>query len=202
MATFLGFETLKLDELIPFPGNARRGDIDGIRSSVRTHGQYRALVVRRTKGGDVILAGNHTARALIAEGFDQARCEVIECSDADAIKINLGDNNWADKATNDDAALADLLELLDGDFEGTGYTDEDFADIRAIVGSDDDDLSSLDELSTKLGEPVESDLWPTLRFKVPPNIRDDFYNLTEDCNDPNDDNIRFAFMIGKLRAIA
>ena len=202
MATILGFETLKLDELIPIPGNARRGDITGIRSSIKAHGQYRSLVVRRTPGGNVVLAGNHTMQALIAEGFTEARCEVIECSESDAIKINIGDNGLGDKATNDEAALADLLELLNGDFEGTSYTQQDFDDMRGLWDANDDETPDLDKLAEELGDPVDSDLWPTLRFKVPPEVRDDFYDLTNNCANPNDDNNRFMHLIQKVRASA
>jgi hypothetical protein len=202
MATFLGFETLKLDELIPFPGNARRGDVEGIRTSIKAHGQYRSLVVRRTGGGDVVLAGNHTMRALIAEGYTQARCEVVECSDADAIKITVGDNGWADKATNDEQALAELLELLEGDFEGTSYTQHDYEDFKGLWDPTGETTPDLDSLATELGDPVDSDLWPTLRFKVPPSVRDDFYDLTNNAPNPNDDNNRFMHLIQKVRAAA
>jgi ParB-like chromosome segregation protein Spo0J len=133
MATFLGYETLRLDELIPFPGNARRGDVDKIRESIRAHDQYRSLVVRRTPGGDVILAGNHTAQALIAEGRADARCEVLECSESDAIKINLMDNKGSDDATNDDDALGALLSELDGDYFGTGFDEDEANTILAAL---------------------------------------------------------------------
>lgn len=148
MATFLGYETLRLDELIPFPGNARRGDVDKIRESIRAHDQYRSLVVRRTPGGDVILAGNHTAQALIAEGREVARCEVLECSESDAIKINLMDNKASDDATNDEDALRALLTELDSDYAGTGYHDDEAESILAGL-ADDDDLPTVIEVEEK-----------------------------------------------------
>lgn len=147
------------------------------------------------------MAGNHTMRALIEEGFTQARCEIIECSDADAIKINVGDNGWGDKATNDESALADLLELLGGDFEGTSYTQQDFDDMRGLWDADENTTPDLDKLADELGDPVDSDLWPTLRFKVPPEVRDDFYDLTNNAPNPNDDNNRFMHLIQKMRAV-
>lgn len=137
MATFLGYETIRLDELIPFPGNARRGDVDKIRGSIRAHDQYRSLVVRRTPGGNVILAGNHTAQALIAEGRETARCEILECSESDAIRINLMDNKASDDAENDEDALRALLTELDGDYTGTGYADDEAESILAGLADDD-----------------------------------------------------------------
>jgi DNA modification methylase len=183
MATFLGYETLRLDELIPFPGNARRGDVEKIRASVRAHDQYRSLVVRRTPGGDVILAGNHTAQALIAEGRGDARCEVLECSESDAIKINLMDNKAADDATNDDDALSKLLAELDGDYEGTGYDDDEAAAILAGLAEDDlppvieVEERDLDEVDTTPIEPVTKpgDVWQLGDHRI----------ICGDCRDDN-----------------
>ena len=49
----------------PFPGNARRGNVDEIRKSICANGQYRAIVVRECEDGQLlILAGNHTYDAI------------------------------------------------------------------------------------------------------------------------------------------
>jgi hypothetical protein len=53
-----------LAELTPFPGNARRGNIPRIRESLLRLGQYRSVVVRVTDTALVVLAGNHTVKAL------------------------------------------------------------------------------------------------------------------------------------------
>jgi hypothetical protein len=124
-ARWIDTRELPIDELTPFPGNARRGNVDLIRQSVRRNGQYRSLVVRADRGAFVVLAGNHTMRALAAEGHTTARCELIECTDQEARRINLVDNRLSDLATDDKTALAALLALLDGDLEGTGYTAKD-----------------------------------------------------------------------------
>lgn len=185
MATFLGYETLRLDELIAFPGNARRGDVEKIRGSIRAHDQYRSLVVRRTPGGDVILAGNHTAQALAAEGRETARCEVLECSESDAVKIALADNKLSDDATNDDSALADLLSELDGDYFGTGYAEDEAdailaaltaaEDIPAVIEVEEKDLDEFD-VSTPI-EPVTKpgDVW----------VLGDHRIICGDCRDDN-----------------
>lgn len=104
-----------------------------IRKSIRRHGQYRAIVVRSHDGGYVILAGNHTADALEAEGHELARCEVIECSDDEARRIALADNRMAELGSYDDAGLAELLSSLDGDYDGTGWTADD---LEGLLGGD------------------------------------------------------------------
>ena len=124
-AQWVATRELPLSSLVRFPGNARRGNVDEIRKSLRRHGQYRAIVVRVHDGQHTILAGNHTADALQAEGHEAARCELIECDDDEARRIALVDNRTAELGDYDDHALADLLTGLDGDYDGTGWTDED-----------------------------------------------------------------------------
>jgi 16S rRNA G966 N2-methylase RsmD len=136
-AKWLATREVQISDLTRYPGNARRGNVAEIRKSIRRHGQYRSLVVRSHDGNLTILAGNHTRDALEAEGRDSARCEVIECTDAEARRINAADNRIGelpDPETGeryDADALADLLSGLDGDFDGTGWTEEDLADLLA-----------------------------------------------------------------------
>jgi ParB-like chromosome segregation protein Spo0J len=117
---------IPLDELTPFPGNARRGNREKLAESLEANGQYRSLVVRRTDDGQhVVLAGNNTLEALDARGDGKARCEIIVCDDATALRVNLVDNKTNDDAVYDDRARAALLALLDGGLSGTGYGDDE-----------------------------------------------------------------------------
>ena len=137
-ATYLETREVPLTGLIHYPGNAKRGRVDEIRASIRRHGQYRSLVVRFHNDQLTILAGNHTAQALEAEGRDTARCEIVQCDDDTARRINLADNRTAEIGDYDTDALAELLETLDGDYEGTGYTEQDVAIILALPATEDD----------------------------------------------------------------
>lgn len=156
-ATHVRTETLPVEQLTPFPGNARRGDVPLILESLRRNGQYRSLVVREQEDGAlVVLAGNHTMAALQLHGpgpcdyhtthrgeeqpcgvchgqtwTPSARCEIVTCDDATARRINLVDNRASDAGTYDRDALAELLSYLDEDgYEGTGYTD---AEVRQLA---------------------------------------------------------------------
>lgn len=120
-----------LDELEPFPGNARRGNRARLVESLEANGQYRSLIVRRTDDGLVVLAGNNTMDALEEKGETEARCEIVRCDDATALRVNLVDNKTNDEATYDDRARAALLELLDGEITGTGYDEEEVDSIIA-----------------------------------------------------------------------
>ncbi|MEV5047370.1 hypothetical protein AB0N20_22710 [Streptomyces griseoincarnatus] len=151
-------DTIPLNQLHPFPGNARRGDVPLILTSLKRNGQYRGLVVRHVQpdGPLVVLAGNHTMQALqlhgpgpcdyrtthqgeerpcgICHGQDwtpAARCDVLVCDDDTARRINLVDNRANDAGAYDRDALAELLSYLDEDgYEGTGYTD---AEVRQLA---------------------------------------------------------------------
>lgn len=123
---WVGTREVPVHSLSPFPGNARRGDVEAIRESIRTFGQYRSLCVRDTGSALVILAGNHTWAALSEEAADVARCYVITCTDEEALRINLADNKLAELGGYDSAALAELLASLEGDFLGTGWTQEEY----------------------------------------------------------------------------
>ncbi|MEU8040911.1 site-specific DNA-methyltransferase [Streptosporangium sp. NPDC049078] len=156
---------IPLDALTPFPGNAKRGDVNAILASLRRNTQYRSLVVREIENGPlIVLAGNHTMQAFTAHGpgdcgqtakigdVEQpcgvcrnqaaweltARCEIVRCDDDTARRINLADNRTPELGAYDNAALADLLDALGGDLDGTGYTrvdlDELEESLRQAVG--------------------------------------------------------------------
>lgn len=134
-ATFIETRELPITGLTPYPGNARRADVQAIRDSVRAHGQYRAIVVRRHDNGThTVLAGNHTADALAAEGHGTARCEVITCTDEEARRINLADNRIPELAGYDDTLLAGILAAVDDGYDGTGWDDETVTELLRTSG--------------------------------------------------------------------
>lgn len=128
--TYIETRMINLGLLTPFPGNARRGNRKALLESLEANGQYRSLIVRQVGDERIVLAGNNTYEALAARGDEAARCEVVECDDATALRINLVDNKTNDEATYDDRARAALLELLDGAIEGTGYAEDE---VDAII---------------------------------------------------------------------
>ncbi|MFF4409823.1 ParB/RepB/Spo0J family partition protein [Streptomyces sp. NPDC001404] len=141
--TYTGTRDIPLDQLTRYPGNPRRGDVDAIRASVRRHGQYRSLIVRDTGTELVVLAGNHTSDALKAEGYTTARCEVITCDDDTARRINLADNKLAELGHYDEDDLAAMLTALDGDLEGTGWSQQEVT--RLLTAELPDGFPAFDE---------------------------------------------------------
>jgi site-specific DNA-methyltransferase (adenine-specific) len=106
-------------DLRPFERNPRRGDLDAIRRSLETHGQYRPIVARQGTGE--VLAGNHTLVAAVELGWTEIAATFVEVDDDQAARIVLVDNRTADRGGYDDAELAALLRSLEGGLEGTGW---------------------------------------------------------------------------------
>ena len=121
-----------VEELEPYPGNARHGDRKVLVESLEENGQYRSLTVRlMDDGSKVVLCGNNTLAALEERGDTAARCEIVRCDDATALRVNLVDNASNDKATYDDEARARLIALLDGEIQGSGYSEDEVDSILA-----------------------------------------------------------------------
>lgn len=118
-------------------------------------------------------------------------------SDREAEAYVVADNRLNEMGGWDHRMLAEVLdELADTDpslMAITGYTDTDLADMLASFG----DPPDLDALGNDYGEPGEGDLWPILRFKVPPGIRNDFYELTSALEDDTD---RFIALVNRAKA--
>ena len=160
MLTTIGTEPVSLEDLQPFPGNARQGNVELILDSLRANGQYKPLTVRRHGEALTILAGNHTYLALLRhEEDDRAACtdwelasdrscqlciavdrddptalaHTIECDDATARRINVVDNKAADEGSYDQEALAALLSAMENDLTGTGFTE---TEVYRLISTD------------------------------------------------------------------
>lgn len=119
-----------IDDLVPFEGNPRIGDVGAIADSLTANGQYRPLVVRRETRE--ILGGNHTWRAAKHLGWMTVAVSYVEdLTDEEAKRIVLADNRYSDLATYDPQALAAMLTGLT-DLNGTGYAP---SDLDALLAS-------------------------------------------------------------------
>lgn len=123
------YDIVSVDELTTHPDNARRGDVDAIADSIDAHGFYGACIVQRSTG--FVVVGNH--RLLAARQRHIAKLPVIfiDVDDDEARRIMLVDNRSNDVAAYDDNALVALLQSLDGDLLGTGFDDDDLAELLA-----------------------------------------------------------------------
>lgn len=147
--------------LVPYGDNPRRGNTDVIVDSLKRHGQYRPIVVR-AKTFEV-LAGNHTLAAARELGWTEIAATFIDCTDDEAARIVLVDNRAADLGHYDDQVLADLLNGLAGDLDGTGYDADDLAALDALAHP----ANSTDDLQAALDAADES-VWPWVKVQLDP----------------------------------
>lgn len=138
--------TLPLDQLHPYKGNPRRGNVQSVKESLTANGQFRPLVVNQTPEGYVVLAGNHTLQALRelhneqpVAGWGEALVHVVQVNEDKARRIMLADNRTSDLADYDDAALLAELTALD-DFTGTGWGEDDLAALMEETLADPEEL--------------------------------------------------------------
>lgn len=144
--TILAADTriVPLHQLHPYPGNARRGDLDTIKQSLEINGQYRPIVTRPHP--DIpddwqILAGHHTHQAAQDLGWPELAITVLPdtLTEDDARRIVIVDNRTNDLAGYDTAALDALLAQFNTgpdqtlELAGTGYTLDDYADLQATL---------------------------------------------------------------------
>lgn len=117
----------------PHPENPRKGDVDGIATSLQRFGQVRPILVQASTS--YIVAGNHTYQAALSLGWKKIAVARVDLSDADARAYMIADNRWSDVAENDDAALVAILHQLeaDGQLAGTGYAEGDAADLAELL---------------------------------------------------------------------
>lgn len=174
-----------LTDLHEWEGNARQGDVDVIKESMRTNGVFQPIVVQASTGK--IIAGNHRYKALVElhrEAPDSWPDEVtvlpLDVTDEEAARIHVADNKTSDDAEWDYALLVAQLEELDKSetgLLGTGFDEDQLNDLRAMFTKDD-----LDDLAEEFGDPDEDDLWGSFSVKAP----NDLVQRAEDALDSYD----------------
>jgi hypothetical protein len=131
-------------DLTTYPRNARHGDVAAIAASLKAHGQYKPVVVNIGTGTgrhNEVLAGNHTLlafRELAQQHPDDPRwanilVHWVNVDDDMAARIVVADNRTSELGGFDVAVLAELLDGMDGDLAGLGYSTADIADLTALV---------------------------------------------------------------------
>lgn len=124
-------ERVPVDAITPHPENARKGNVAAIGDSLAENHQFAPIIVQRSTG--YVLAGNHTLLAARALGWPEVDAAFVDVDDDRARKIMLAANKTSDSSTYEEQALLDLLEALNGDYEGTGYTPDDLDDLLSVL---------------------------------------------------------------------
>ena len=185
MIRFIGNEMIPVDQLETFPGNPNVGDVPRILESLRANGVFRSLIVRKHGERYTVLAGNHTKLAMAEHGNGKcgyeecamcdagwdatARCEIYECDDQTAARINIADNRIPEFSHRDDEALNELLMQLD-DLSGSGYALED---LPLYIHQEAPELKEMPDLYAELEDSPAFQLPPS----VPATKRGDVWTL-------------------------
>jgi hypothetical protein len=116
----------------PHPGNPRRGALDEIANSLSEFGQLRPILV---DADGTIIAGNHTWKA--ANDLGWTHIAIVRnnfASPEEAAAYLLADNRLSDLGDYERAELVNLLSEVEesGVWDGTGYTPDDLAHLRAL----------------------------------------------------------------------
>jgi hypothetical protein len=134
-----------------------------------------------------------------------ARCDVVQCDDKTALRVNLADNRTADLGTYDYAGLAELLGTL-GDVEGTGYSDQDVQDITALVSllDDDEPPRGAPERSARTGDAEDLDtnpevFNPVISLRVPHAVFDR-WRAALDAHPGQDDTAKLLGLLDEVEA--
>lgn len=152
-----------IEGLVHHPNNPRQGDVGAIHQSIEANGFYGAVIVQ--KSTQHVLAGNHRLEAARASGAKTLPVIEVDVDDPTALRIMLADNRTSDLASNDEEALAALLEELatDGGLEGSGYDGDDLDQLLSDLSyeppaeeeeaSGEDNGAGLEVLDVSMAEP-------------------------------------------------
>jgi DNA modification methylase len=152
-----------------YPGNARVHDDDWL-DRTTAPGQHQSILVRRLDGGTLqILGGHGTRSALRRSGRTTVRCEVMECTDEEALQANLSLNPPPGIGGFDDVALRELLVKADdyGVLESAGWD----KDLIEALGSE-PVLPALDEPDTEEDDGDEGQPPDEVLVPLPPEEYD------------------------------
>lgn len=174
-------------DLIHHPDNARVHDMETLKTSLTTHGQFNPVVRQLSTG--YVIKGNGTMAAAAELGWTDLDVVTLDVDDDQAVRILLIDNKSSDSGRYDEQPLAALLASLGDDFTGSGYTVDDLGDLLSVLNP-----PSLDDLERQHGHDFSPEaLWPVLRFRVAPLVRDRYLKLVEGVSGGED--VLFAHLV-------
>ena len=111
-----------------------------------------------------VIAGNHRLLAGRQAGLTSFPVVYLDVTDAQALKINVADNKLSDDATYDIDDLIDQLQTVD-DLDGTGWSEEELAEL--LADDADEDLDDEDLGGEKTPQAVQC---PQCSHEFDPNL--------------------------------
>lgn len=130
---------MKLNQIIPDPGNSRVHDvhnIDVIKRSLLRFGQYRAFVIQKSNNYIRVGNGMYQAMLQIAKQNDQklqditVKCVVVDITDEQANVLSVVDNKSSDLSYNDNAKLGQIFkDMSQQNIQLTGFSTQQVSKI-------------------------------------------------------------------------
>lgn len=130
-ANRLRIDYVPVDSIKVHPENPRRGNVEVIEESISRNGVYQPVVAQRSTGH--IIVGNHRYLAMRAQGLKEIPVIWRDLSDEDVLRIMLVDNRSSELGEFDLEQLVGILDDLQGDLVGTGYTEDSLDDLTAYL---------------------------------------------------------------------
>lgn len=118
-----------IDDLEPFPGNPRKGNVEKLRESLRRFGQVLPALADPSlgEGGALrIVARHHIILAATEEEWTHVAVVANDFGSEDEARAYLlADNRLAELGGYDEELLAEQVQAIRENFTGTGYSKED-----------------------------------------------------------------------------
>lgn len=134
------YELVPVEDLTEHPDNPRKGDVEGIVTSIVRNGWHGVLTVQRSTG--LVIIGNHRLRAARQLGMTHVPVEWKDCTDEQARNDLVADNRAGDLGHFDEDALAEMLVEADPDaLSSMLFSAEDVAGLVLPLEPPDDDVA-------------------------------------------------------------
>lgn len=155
----MNITTLQLNTINPAEYNPRsitKDEFEGLKTSLQTFGQQENLIVNKDM---TLISGHQRLQAMLALGWTDAVCNVVNLDKHEEKKLNVLMNSPAISGSWDDLKLAEILEEL--------KLDDDYISLR---------LNELEPLDLSPTE-VEEDESPEVSSEPPVSKLGEIYQL-------------------------
>ena len=151
----MNIETIQLTNINPAEYNPRiitKDEFEGLKTSLQTFGQQENLIVNKDM---TLISGHQRLQAMLALGWTDAVCNVVDLDKHEEKKLNVLMNSQAISGQWDDLKLAEILEelKLDDNYESLRLNKLEPLDL-SLDGIEEDDAPELSDepAISKLGE--------------------------------------------------
>lgn len=143
----MNIETIQLTNINPAEYNPRiitKDEFEGLKTSLQTFGQQENLIVNKDM---TLISGHQRLQAMLALGWTEAVCNVVDLDKHEEKKLNVIMNSQAIAGKFDELKLAEILEelKLDDDYESLRLNELEPLDLSPATEAD---QSKLDQLAT------------------------------------------------------